>query len=70
MVVYINTQAMDVGVVVGVEVGFGSKDTRDGDEGDDEDWVRYSCCPPLEIVFTSCKGAEGGSGYWDVYETA
>ena len=61
---------MNVRVVVGIEVGFGGEDAGDGDKSNDEDWVRYSCCPPLEVMLTSCEGAEGGSGDWDVDEAA
>ena len=41
MVVYIDTRAMDVRMIVRVEVRFGGKDAGDGDEGEDENWVRY-----------------------------
>ena len=70
MVVYVDAGAMDVGVVVGVEVGFGGEDARDGDEGDDEDGMRDACGSPLEVVLTSCYGAEGGAKDWDVYKTS
>ena len=70
MIVYVDTRTVNVGVVVGVEVGFGGEDARDGDEGDDENGVRDACSSPLEVVLTSCYGAEGGAKDWDVDETS
>ena len=69
MIVYIDTRAMDVRVVVWVEVGFGGKDTGDSDEGDDENWVRYSCSSPLEVVLTGSNGAKSGAEDRDMYKT-
>ena len=59
MIVYIDTRTVDVGMIVGVEVGFGGKDTRDGNEGDDEDGVGDTGSSPPEVMLTSCYGAEG-----------
>ena len=56
---YVDTQTMDVQVIVGVEVQFWGKDARDSNEGDDKDGVRYSGCSPLNVVLTSCL-----SGTW------
>ena len=67
MIVYVNTRTMEVGVVVGIEVGFGGEDTGDSDEGDDEDGVRNAGSSPLEIMLTSGDGAEGWAKNWDVY---
>ena len=67
--VYVDAGAMDVGVVVRVEVGFRREDARDGDKGDDEDGMRDAGCSPLEVVLTSCYGAEGGTEDRDVDET-
>ena len=67
---YVDTRTVDVGVVVGVEVGFWGKDTRDGDKGDDEDGVRDAGGPPLEVVLTSCYRAKGGTEDWYVYKTS
>ena len=60
---------MDVRVVIGIEIRFGGEDTGDGDEGEDENWVRYSCSSPLEVVLTSSDRAKSGTEDRDVYET-
>ena len=70
MIVYIDTRTVNVGVVVGVEVGFWGEDAGDGDEGDDENGVRDTGGSPLEVMLTSCYGAEGGAKDWDMYETS
>ena len=70
VIVYVNTRTVDVGVIVGVEVGFRGEDARDGDKGDDEDGVRDAGGSPLEVMLTSCYGAEGRTEYWDVDETS
>ena len=67
MVMYVDTRTMDVGMIVGVEIGFRGEDTRDGDKGDDEDGMRDAGCSPLEVMFTSCYGAEGRTEDWDMY---
>ena len=69
MVVYIDTRAMDVRMIVRVEIRFGGKDTGDGDEGENEDWVRYSCSSPLEVVLTGSDGAKSRAKDRDVNET-
>ena len=51
-------------------MGFWGKDTRDGDEGDDEDWVRDAGSAPLEMMLISCDGAEGWAKDWDVDKTS
>ena len=66
---YVDTRTVDIGVVVRIKVGFWGKDARDGDKGDDEDWVRDAGCSPLEVVLTSCYGAEGGTEDRDVDKT-
>ena len=66
MIVYIDTHTVDVGMVVWIEIGFGREDTRDSDEGDDEDWVRDACGSPLEVMFTSCYRAEGWAEDWNI----
>ena len=67
MIVYVDTRTMEVGVVVGIKVGFGREDTGDGDEGDDEDGVRNAGSSPLEIMLTSGDGVEGWVKDWDMY---
>ena len=69
MVVYVDAGAMDVRMVVRIKVGFRGEDARDGDKGDDEDGVRDAGGSPLEVMLTSCYGAEGGAKDWDVYKT-
>ena len=69
MVVYIDTRAMDVQVIVRIEVGFGSEDTGDGNEGEDEDRVRYSCSSPLEVMLTGGDRAKSGSKDRDMNKT-
>ena len=68
MIVYVDTRTVEVGVVVGVEVGFRREDAGDGDEGDDDDGVRNAGSSPLEIMLTSGNGTEGGTEDWDVYQ--
>ena len=70
VVVYVNARTMNVGVIVRVEVGFRREDARDGDEGDDEDGMRDACSSPLEVMLTSCYGAEGWAKDWDMDETS
>ena len=70
VIVYIDTRTVNVGVIVGVEVGFRGEDARDGDKGDDEDGVRDTGDSPLEVMLTSCYRAEGRAEYWDVDETS
>ena len=70
MIVYVDTRTVDVGVVVRIEVGFWGKDTRDGDKGDDEDGVRNTGGPPLEVMLTSCYRAKGWAKDWDVNKTS
>ena len=67
---YVDTRTVDVGMIVGVKVGFRGEDTRDGNEGDDEDRMGDAGSPPLEIMLTSCYRAEGGAKDWDVYKTS
>ena len=69
MIVYVDTRAMDIRVIVGIEVRFGGEDAGDGDESDDENWVRYSCSSPLEVVLTGSNGAKSGTEDRDVYKT-
>ena len=69
MVVYIDTRAMDVRMIVRIEVGFGGEDTGDGDEGEDEDRVRYSCSSPLKVMLTGSDGAKSGAKDRDVNKT-
>ena len=56
---YVDACAVDIRVIVGVEVRFRGEDAGDSDEGDDEDRVRYSCGSPLEVVLTGSDGAKG-----------
>ena len=65
---YIDTRAMDVRVVVGIKIGFRGEDAGDGDESDDENWVRYSCSSPLEVMLTGSDGAKSGAEDRDVYQ--
>ena len=69
MIMYVDASAMDVGMVVGVKVGFRGEDARDGDKGNDEDGVGNAGCSPLEVMLTSCYRAEGGAEDRDVNET-
>ena len=68
MVVYVDTCAMDVRMIVRVKVGFWGKDTRNGNEGDDENGVRYSSGSPLKVMLTGSDAAKGGAEDGDVNE--
>ena len=70
VVVYVDARTVDVGVIVRIKVRFGGEDARDGDEGDDDDGMRDACSSPLEVMLTSCYGAEGRAKDWDVDETS
>ena len=69
-IVYVDTRTVDVGMIVGVEVRFRGEDTRDGNEGDDEDWMGDAGSSPLKIMLTRCYRAEGRTKDWDVYKAS
>ena len=52
------------------EVGSIGEDAGNGDEGDDEDWVRNSSCSSLKVMLTGCEGTESWSENGDMYEVA
>ena len=55
MTMNVDAEAGEVGVFITKEVRDIQENTGDGDEGDDEDGMRDSSYPLLEVVLTGCK---------------